>query len=75
MKRIIPQLVQARLFNNFCSFAPFYVATAQPVIGSLNAGPSSSVDIVNSGEGFNRLIIMQQLGLFSVFRDELRSRG
>lgn len=69
MKRILLRLVQATLFNTVFLFVPFYNAIAQPVIGfsSFITGLASPVDIVNAGDGSNRLFIVQQRGIIRVY--------
>ncbi len=65
MKRIILNLVRAILFIATFLFAAPHSTNAQPVIGFTNfitSGLSSPVDIVNAGDGTNRLFIVEQGG-------------
>jgi glucose/arabinose dehydrogenase len=69
MKRIIFNLVQATLFITTFIFAATHSANAQPVIGFTNfivSGLSSPVDIVNAGDGTNRLFIVEQGGTIRI---------
>jgi len=68
MKRALLPLVQAIAFNTFL-FVPFHAIHAQPVIGfnSFITGLSAPVDIVNAGDGSNRLFIVQQRGLIRIY--------
>jgi glucose/arabinose dehydrogenase len=69
MKRTILNLVQATLFITTFLFAAKHSTNAQPVIGFTNfitSGLSSPVDIVNSGDGTNRLFIVEQGGTIRI---------
>lgn len=69
MKRSILRLVQATLFYTILSFSFPSPAPAQPIIGfsSFITGLASPVDIVNAGDGSNRLFIVQQRGVIRVY--------
>ncbi len=68
MKRIILNLVQAALFITTFLFVTTHSTNAQPVIGftSFISGLSSPVDIVNAGDGTNRLFIVEQGGTIRI---------
>jgi glucose/arabinose dehydrogenase len=69
MKRIILNLVQATLFITCFLFVTIHSTNAQPVIGFTNfivSGLSSPVDIVNAGDGTNRLFIVEQGGTIRI---------
>lgn len=68
MKNIILRVVQAALFITTLFFATTHSTNAQPVIGftSFISGLSSPVDIVNAGDGTNRLFIVEQGGTIRI---------